>query len=201
MKKVHPVLLSASLLILFAFVTPTASLPLGSTIPKPDVKLKDVSGNEVTLNGAKTKSGLLVMFTCNTCPVVHRNQGRTKEICAYTLQKGVGVVLLNSNEGSRNDGDSYTDMKDYAVQQGFKWTYAVDKDNVLADAFGADRTPECYLFDKDSKLVYHGAIDDNPSNESAVSRHHLKEAINEMTSGKEVSVKQSRSVGCNIKRI
>jgi predicted transposase YbfD/YdcC len=92
-------------------------------------------------------------------------------------------------------------MKEYAKAQGYEWYYAVDKDNVMADAFGANRTPECFLFDKSGKLVYHGAIDDNPSDVSKVNRNHLKEAINEATTGKDVSVKESRSVGCSIKRI
>ncbi|MBD0333804.1 MAG: thioredoxin family protein, partial [Chitinophagaceae bacterium] len=76
----------------------------------------------------------------------------------------------------------------------------VDKNSELANAFGAKRTPECFLFDSNDKLVYHGAIDDNPSNAGAVTRTHLKEAINEMLAGKDVSVKTSRSVGCSIKR-
>jgi hypothetical protein len=108
--------------------------------------------------------------------------------------------LLNSNEAARQSGDSYNEMQSYAKGQGYNWYYAVDSDNVLADAFGADRTPECYLFDKDGKLVYHGAIDDSPADVSAVSRTHVKEAMNEMLSGKDISVKQSRSVGCGIKR-
>lgn len=71
----------------------------------------------------------------------------------------------------------------------------------MADAFGAMRTPECFLFDKNLKLVYHGAIDDNPGNQSAVGRRHLEEAINEMLSGKTVTINTTRSVGCGIKRL
>jgi len=70
----------------------------------------------------------------------------------------------------------------------------------VADAFGANRTPECFLFDKNLTLVYHGAIDDNPSDAANVSTHHLRNAMKEMTAGKEVSVKESKSVGCTIKR-
>ena len=85
--------------------------------------------------------------------------------------------------------------------QGFTWYYVVDKNSEVADAFGANRTPECFLFNKEDKLVYHGAIDDNPGGDvSEVGKKYLKEAINEMLSNKEVSVKTSRSVGCSIKR-
>jgi hypothetical protein len=91
-------------------------------------------------------------------------------------------------------------MQTYAKAQGYKWNYVVDKNNEVADAFGANRTPECFLFDKNLKLVYHGAIDNSPQDEAAITRVHLKEAINEMVAGKEVTVKESKSVGCTIKR-
>ena len=76
-----------------------------------------------------------------------------------------------------------------------------DKNHELADAFGANRTPECFLFNKNSTLVYHGAIDDSPADESAIKRIHLKEAINEMMAGKDITIKESKSVGCTIKRL
>lgn len=176
-------------------------LPLGSAIPRPDIKMKDISGKEVSLADAKTEKGLLVMFSCNTCPYVIKNQARTYEVCKYAMGNGIGVALLNSNEAQRNDDDSFEDMKAYAKDQGYGWYYLVDQNSALADAFGANRTPECFLFDASGKLVYHGAIDDNPSDAGAVSRRHLLMAIDEMKSGKEVSVKQSRSVGCSIKRL
>jgi thioredoxin-related protein len=176
-------------------------LPIGAEMPKADVKMKDISGKEISLTEARKANGLLVMFSCNTCPYVIKNQQRTREICQYALDNNIGVILVNSNEAQRDNEDSYEAMKKYAAGQGYKWYYAIDKNSELADAFGANRTPENFLFDKNSKLVYHGAIDDNPSNDNNVQRKHLHEAISEMLSGKEVSVKTSRSVGCGIKRI
>ncbi len=184
----------------FAFTTDSDVLPIGASIPKADLKLKDISGKEVSLKDAKKKNGLLVMFSCNTCPWVIKNQSRTKEIASYALSKEVGVILLNSNEGNRDDADSFSEMKEYANSQGYKWYYAVDADNVLADEFGANRTPEVFLFNGEGKHVYHGAIDDNPQDAANVSRKHLKEAIDEVIAGKDVSVKESRSMGCQIKR-
>ena len=176
------------------------SLPLGAAIPKADVRVKDVSGKELSLQEAKQSNGLLVMFTCNTCPYVVRNQSRTNEICKYAQSNKVGVVLLNANEGDRTGGNSFAEMQSYAKSQGYQWVYAVDEKSVLADAFGASRTPECYLFDKAGKLVYHGAIDDSPGDAGQVKRHHLKAAIDETLQGKEVSLKETRSVGCSINR-
>jgi len=64
---------------LIAFKIVSNVLPIGSSLPKADVKMKDVSGNTVTMNEAKKKNGLLVMFSCNTCPYVIRNQQRTRQ--------------------------------------------------------------------------------------------------------------------------
>lgn len=194
-------LLSVAILASFAFSFQRSVLPLGSDIPKADIKMKTVEGAITTLQEAKTANGLLVMFTCNTCPYVIKNQARTKEICSFAQTIQIGVILLNSNEGNRPaNGETYKDMQVYAKGQDFNWPYAVDSDNMLADAFGATRTPECFLFDANGKLVYHGAIDDSPADISQVSRHHLKEAITEMKYGKNISVKESRSIGCSIRR-
>ena len=201
MKKLFFLFLSISALTLISFVMPD-ELPIGAALPKTNVLLKDVSGKEVSLNDVKKQNGLLVMFSCNTCPYVIKNQPRTKEIAAYAMQNNIGVILINSNEGQRNSDDSFEAMKQYAKDQGYNWYYVVDKKSELADAFGANKTPECFLFSKDEKLVYHGAIDDNPGGElSEVGRKHLKEAINEVLNNKDVTVKTSRSVGCTIKRV
>ena len=198
MKKLLLSSVAAIGLLSFSIVT---DLPIGSEIPKAEIKLKDISGKEVSLKDASKANGLLVMFSCNTCPYVVKNQQRTNEICQYALKNNIGVVLVNSNEGNRADADSYEAMQAYAKKQEYGWYYVVDKGSELADAFDAKRTPETFLFNKDGKLVYHGAIDDNPSEAGNVSRRHLKEAIAETLAGKEVSVKTSRSVGCGIKRI
>lgn len=199
MKKILISTLFIAAIAMMAFKTGDP-LAIGSSMPKADVKMKDISGKDVSIKDVKKANGVLVMFSCNTCPYVVKNQKRTIAICEYAQKNNLGVIVLNSNEGQRGDDDSYAAMKSYAKEQKYAWNYVVDKNNEVADAFGANRTPECYLFDKDLKLVYHGAIDDNPSDPSSVKRHHLQEAINELVAGKNISVKESRSVGCGIKR-
>jgi len=183
-----------------AFTTVSENLPIGADLPKADIKMKDVSGVLISLKEVRTANGLLVMFSCNTCPYVIKNQSRTKSACSFAKDNNLGVIILNANEGARNNGESLADMQSYARQQSYNWYYALDSDNVLADAFGANRTPECFLFDKNGKLVYHGAIDDSPADITQVKRNHLKQAMTEMIHGNDVAVKESRSVGCSIRR-
>lgn len=199
MKRISLFLLAAITICSLAFLLPT-SIPIGSPMPKADVKMKDISGRDISLREAQDKNGTLVIFSCNTCPFVIKNEKRIREIGAYARQSGVGVILVNSNEANRRDEESYDAMKKYAAEQQYNWYYVVDQNNEVADAFDAKRTPECFLFDSKANLVYHGAIDDNPADAAAVNRQHLKEAINELSAGKDISVKESRSVGCSIKR-
>ena len=176
-----------------------AVLSIGSAIPMSDVKMKSVSGKQVTIKDALKKNGVLVMFSCNTCPYVVKYQTRTLETIKEAEKRNIGVVIVNSNEEYRTDADSYDAMKLYAKKQGYTVPYVLDSKSALADAFGATRTPECYLFDASGKLIYHGAIDDNAT-ASQVGRKHLFTAIDESLAGKEVSVKETRSIGCMIKR-
>lgn len=187
----------------FAFIalnTQAQSLAIGSDLPMKDVKMKDVSGKDVSITDAMKANGVLVMFSCNTCPYVIKNQQRTLDIAAYAKQNNIGIILLNSNEGTRDDADSYDAMKAYAKNQGYNFYYTVDTDSKIANAFGATRTPELFLFNANGKLQYKGAIDDNPNDAGNVKRVHAREAINELSTGKSISVKESRSVGCSIKR-
>ncbi|MEO7924933.1 MAG: thioredoxin family protein [Chitinophagaceae bacterium] len=201
MKKIFFSALPVAVIAIMALSPLSDPLPLGSPIPKPDVKMKDISGKEVSLKDAKTGKGLLVMFSCNTCPFVIKNQERTIEAAKHAMNNGIGVAILNSNEGQRGDDDSYEAMKNYAKDQGYNWYYLVDNNSALADAFGANKTPECFLFNGEGNLVYHGAIDDRPADASSVTRKHLVAAMDEMKAGKDISVKESKSVGCGIKRL
>lgn len=199
MKKI---LFSVVALAAFATLAFTGGDPLaiGSTMPKADLKMKNTANKEVSMKDVKKENGVLVMFSCNTCPYVLKNQDRTTAISEFADKNKVGVIILNSNEAYRGNEDSFGAMQAYAKEQGYKWNYVVDQNHEVADAFGANRTPECFLFDKNLKLVYHGAIDDSPSDVTAIKRIHLQEAISELVAGKEVTVKESRSVGCTIKR-
>ena len=174
-------------------------LAIGSSIPNADLKMKDVTGKEVSFKDAMKENGLLVMFSCNTCPVVHKYETRTVEICKKALENNIGVILLNANEANREKGDSYADMQEYAKKLGYSWNYVLDNNSAMANAFGATRTPELFLFGKDGKLAYHGAIDNNAdSRESAVS--YMKPAIENLVGGKKIDPEKTKSVGCSIKR-
>ncbi|HET6227250.1 MAG TPA: thioredoxin family protein [Bacteroidia bacterium] len=175
-------------------------LEIGASIPKTAIKMMDVSGKEVSLGDAKREKGLLVIFSCNTCPYVKLSESRIKEVTERALKNNIGVIIINSNEAQRGDEDSFEEMKKYAITQNYSCSYVVDKNSELADAFGATRTPHCFLFDKKG-LVYRGAIDDNVKDPAAAKEHYLKDAIDAVAKGTVVKTNSTKSVGCGIKRL
>ena len=177
------------------------SIAVGSNAPLLDQAMKDVSGKMISVKDAMKQNGVLVMFSCNTCPYVIKNQSRTKEIAAFAKVNNIGIILLNSNEALRGGDDSFSAMQQYAKKEGYDFPYVIDANHQQADAYGATRTPELFLLDAQGKLVYKGAIDDSPADINNVKRVHAKEAIAELVAGKSVSIKESRSVGCTIKRM
>jgi len=177
-----------------------SSLAIGAPLPVAGQTLKGTDGKEYTLAGQKTSKGLIVMFSCNTCPFVIKSQQRTQEVIALAKEKGIGMVIINANEAQRDDADSYEAMQRYADAQQYTVPYVTDEGTVV-NAFGATRTPEVFLFDgKTSKLVYKGAMEDNPANPSASEQLYLKDAVSNMLAGKKISPDATRSVGCSIKR-
>ncbi len=177
------------------------SIEIGREVPMPDAKMKSTDKKDITLGALRTQYGLLVMFSCNTCPYVIKSQARTKEMMEYARGKGIGMVVVNSNAAQRQGADSYEAMTRYAEKQGYAVPYVVDEGSHLADAFGATHTPEVFLFNGDGKLIYKGAMEDNPSEPEASTQIFLKSAIDNMLSKKPVDPNSTKSIGCTIKRI
>jgi len=186
---------------IYSFVnSPPEELALNAAIPQADLKMKDVSGKSVSLNDIKTAKGLLVIFSCNTCPYVKLSEARIKEYSDYCLANGIGCALINSNEGQRAEEDSFDEMIKYFGVQKLQCTYAVDEKSQLANAFGATRTPQCFLFNAKG-LVYKGAIDDNVKDAAAVKAPYLKDALTSLTKNETPKMQETKSIGCTIKRL
>jgi hypothetical protein len=188
---------------LFSFVNypplPLEELPINSAIPMADYKMKDVSGRELCLNDMKKGKGLLVIFSCNTCPYVKLSESRIKDYSDYCLANDIGCAIINSNEAQRNEDDSFDEMVKYYKAQDLKCFYTVDEKSQLANAFGAGRTPQCFLFNKKG-LIYKGAIDDNVKDPASVKSAYLKEALNSLIKNETPKTQATKSIGCTIKR-
>lgn len=176
------------------------SLEIGANLPSSE-ELLSVSGNKYNLENVKTENGLLVMFSCNTCPFVIKSQHRTIEMMKYAKEHGIGMIIVNSNQAQRDAQDSYEEMKKYAEVQQYEVPYVVDEGSVLADKFGATHTPEVFLFDGTGTLQYKGAMEDNPANPSDSKILYLQNAMQRLVKGEKIDPNTTKSIGCSIKRM
>ena len=171
-------------------------ISIGSKMPGSDYILKNINGKESELSTYKKENGLLVIFSCNTCPWVIRWQGRYNPISELCSKNNIGFVAVNSNASQHDGVDSFDSMKEHAKKYEYIFPYVLDSGSRLAKAFGAMVTPHVYLFDKNGDLRYRGAIDDGPKR---VKRNYLVDAINSISKGKSVRTKTTKSLGCSIK--
>jgi len=183
-------------------------LAIGAALPAADRKMANVDGTEHSLKDLAGDNGLLVIFSCNTCPFVIGNakksegwEGRYPGIYDYAAKAGIGMALINPNEAKRESGDGMDAMKERYDAQGLKGPYLLDAGHKVADAFGALTTPHVFLFDGDMNLIYKGAIDDNVDRAEEVEQPYLMNAIDAHLAGKTIEPNSTKQLGCSIKRV
>lgn len=184
------------------------TIDLGTACPMTDVKMKAIDNLSKSLTDCKSENGLLVVFSCNTCPFVVGDgansegwDGRYNQVYDKATASKVGMVLVNSNHAKRDKGDSFDDMVARAQAKAFKMDYVLDEESALANAFGAKTTPHVFLFDKNMKLVYRGSIDDNVGKAADVKDKYLETALTNLANGKKIKNNDTKPIGCSIKRV
>lgn len=199
-------LLVAGILFL-SFKMAADELKIGNKAPLTDVKMQNIDSKEYSLESLKKEKGLLVVFSCNTCPFVVGNENfpgwerQYNDLNKIASEAGIGMVLINSNEGKRADEDAFEAMQRHAADKGYNMPYLVDKNSTLANAFGAKTTPHVFLLDKDMKLIYQGSVDNtwDPNRKSDIP--YLSNAIANISAGNAVKENTSSPKGCSIKRV
>ena len=166
---------------------------IGGTIE--DFTLPDVDGKEQALNSLKGKSGTVLIFVAVQCPVSNAYNARMEKLAQDYKARGISVIGINANATEPADA-----VKSHAAAHKLTFPILKDPGNKIADRLGAQHTPEAYFLDVNSKLVYHGRID-NSRDESRVSSSDLREAIEATLAGKPVTKTTASAFGCSIKRV
>jgi len=192
-------LATSGMLLLALSASPAAALERGATMPSMDLKMTNAMGKSTALADIKGKAGTLVIFTCNHCPFVKAWQDRMVRLANLYAAKGVGVAFINANDPVAVPEDDLAHMRNLSESKGYQFPYLMDETSGMARAFGATRTPEAFLFDKDDKLVYHGTIDDSTYDASKVKHPYLENALEALVAGRVIEEPETKSVGCTIK--
>lgn len=148
---------------------------------------------------AQKARAFLVIFSCNHCPYVQAWEDRINAIAHDYADDHVLLVAINANDATRYPTDSLEHMIQRADEKQFEFLYLYDETQSVARAYGAERTPEVFLFDASGKLRYHGAIDDNYENEDDIQHRYVRDALVAILAGKEVVVSETKPVGCSVK--
>jgi peroxiredoxin len=172
------------------------TIALGTEAPQFD--LPGVDGRNHTLDDYGEADALVLIQSCNHCPYVQSWEGRMVELQREFRDRGARLVAINSNDAESHPDDSFEEMQARAERQGFNFDYLYDESQEIARELGAERTPEVFLFDRDRRLRYHGAIDDS-RDESGVSQHFLRDAVEAVLAGREPEVTETPAVGCTVK--
>ncbi len=173
------------------------TLPINSQAPY--FQLLSTEGKTCSLTDFQPQQGLVVFFTCNHCPYVIGSNENTRILANQYSLKGFDFVGINSNSPNTYSEDSYEHMVDLMKEQQYPWTYLVDSDQTVAQAYGALKTPHFYLFNKDLQLVYTGRSIDTPRDHTQSTTHELQDAMEDLIHQRPIQHPITNPIGCNIK--
>lgn len=178
-----------------AAATQSEAKPLAVGDPAPAWEgLIGVDDQEHSLGEHAKAKAVVVIFTCNHCPVAVAYEDRIVELASDYRDQGVDVVAINVNN---LEADKLPAMKKRADEKGFKFDYLYDPSQQIGRAYGAAVTPHAFLLDGDRNVAYIGAIDDN-MNPDKVTQHHLRDAIDAVLAGSKPETATTKPVGCGI---
>ena len=181
-------------------LTYSSMLELGSNLKEFNL-LNTVNGNNFSSSELDEIKPSLIMFICNHCPYVIHYHDEIKRL-ADDYAEILNMVAISSNDIKNYPQDGPDKMKELWEDQGLTFPYLFDSTQEIAKKYKAECTPEFYLFDHSQQLVYRGRLDESsPNSTIEPTGKDLRDAIDNLTNGKEISSNQLPSMGCNIKWI
>lgn len=164
-----------------------------------DFRLPATDGREYSLADFDDHPYLVVFFTCNHCPYVIGSDEVTRATAEKFRDRGVAFVGINSNSEHTYEEDSFPNMVKRMKEHNFPWKYLYDRDQQAAKDYGALKTPHFFVFNRDRVLAYTGRGVDSPRDTTRMTVNDLDRALEELTTGRPISVAVTNPIWCNIK--
>jgi peroxiredoxin len=172
--------------------------PVGSALPAFTLPATDGSSISSTSWFAGAHAALIV-FSCNHCPYVKGSDQELLEVSHRFAEAGLRVLVISSNDAAQYPEDSFAKMREKAISLAFPFPYLYDETQEVARQFDAQCTPECYLFNEEMKLAFHGAINDSPRGPEKVTKHLIRDAVEQVLRQGSVELSFAHPLGCSIK--
>jgi peroxiredoxin len=167
--------------------------------PAPDFELPNVDGESQSVGDPNGATATVVYWTCNHCPYALAWHDRLLDVAREYGGRGVRFLAVNSNDAERYPQDGPEAMRERVEQEGgWPHPFLFDESQEVARAYGAERTPDVFVFDPQLRLRYRGAPDgdyDDPGQNAA----WLREALEAVLEGREPERPETPPVGCTIK--
>lgn len=166
-----------------------------------DFTLQNVDGKSISLRDYPEAKGFMIVFTCNHCPFAKLYPQRLNQLNSKYKDLGVPLIAISSTDTTVYEEDSYVEMLAKAKNEQFNFPYLYDGKQTVAKNFGAQKTPHAFVIWKENNqwvIKYSGAIDDNGAEPEKVQQHYLSNAVDALLKGKQVTIKETKSIGCQI---
>lgn len=195
------VLILLPVLVLWVEGTTQAQAPMkpGRSLPSVDESLERLDGTSVSLRQLTGKRGTVFIFWSNRCPWIDRYEDRVRTLVSDYQDEGIRFVLVNANSATRYPSEGLEPSRERSQKRNYTATYVRDPTAALAEALGAQLTPQVFVFNGEGTLVYTGAIDDSPSGAEQVEEPYLRQAVEALIGGRESPVSQKKPYGCTLK--
>lgn len=163
------------------------------------VNAVDGKSYQLSKDFPEATKGYIVTFTCNTCPFAIKYEDRIIALHEKMAPRGYPVVAIQPNDPAIKPGDDVDAMKTQAEKKDYPFVYLFDEGQKVYPQYGASRTPEIFLLDKDLVLRYHGTIDDSATDPAAVTVNYVEEAVEALENGRKPDPATTKAIGCTIK--
>ncbi len=164
--------------------------------PALTFSLQDQDSKTINLADQSGKVVVLEWWN-NECPIVQRHYRGGEMNTLANKWTGKGVVWLAVN--STKDKTNADNLK---AADAWKMGRPVlnDASGDVGHLYGATNTPHMYVIDTTGKLVYMGAIDNDPQGDMSASErvNYVDKALTELTSGTSISTPQTKAYGCGV---
>ena len=160
----------------------------------PDFMLFGVDYRYHHLEKYEDAKAIVLVFTCNHCPVAVAYQDTLIELANKYQEKGIQFIAINTNPQDMVPADGFPQMIERAKEKGFPYPYVYDETQAVSRAYGATHTPHIFVLGPKRTLVYIGAVDNRHKEP-----HYLADALDALLAGDEIERPVTRQFGCSVK--